>query len=167
MITAEISKEAEAARVLLLNVRDVLIGDDDAVEDVIEGETNFKEIAAKAVARLAEIDAMVEAISMQTKNLSARLTRLEAQGASIRAALVSAMATLDLTKLEIAQGTLSRKPTPPKVVVTDEALIPADFWKRPDPTLDRRALLAALKERQDIPGATLSNGGETLAVRWK
>lgn len=167
MITAELSKEAEAARVLLLNVREVLANDEDAVEDAIEGETNFKEAAARAITRLAEIDALAEAISIQTKNLSARLSRLEAQGDSIRAALTSAMGIMEVTKLELAQATISRRPTAPKVIVTDETAVPSQFWKRADPTLDKRALLAGLKDGLRVPGAELSNGGETLSVRWK
>lgn len=167
MITAEISREAEAARVLLLNVRELLANDEDAIEDAIEGETNFKEAAARAVTRLAEIDALAEAISIQTKNLSTRLHRLEAQGDSIRAALTSAMGLLEITKLELAQATISLKPTAPKVIVTDETAIHSQFWKRSDPTLDKRALMAALKDGLKVPGAELSNGGETLAVRWK
>lgn len=167
MITAEVNREAEAARVLLLNVREVLANDEDAVEDAIEGETNFKEAAAKAITRLAEIDALADAITIQKNNLSARLARLEAQGDSIRAALVSAMGVLDLTKLEVAQATISRRPTPPKVVITDETAVPSQFWKRADPTLDKRALLAGLKDGLKVPGAELSNGGETLSVRFK
>lgn len=163
----ELTRAAEAAKALIINVREVLAGDDEAIEDAIEGETNFKEAAARAVARLAEIDALAEAIKTQKDNLSARARRLDVQSDTIRAALVLAMSTADLTKLELPQATLSRKPTPPSIVVTDESAVPSTWWTRPDPTLDKRALLAALKDGQTIPGAELSNGGETISIRFK
>lgn len=166
-INQMLAEEAEAARVLLLNLRDVLAGDDDATEDAIEGETSFKDAAVKAVERLAEIDAMQDAIKSQRDNLAARAQRLDAQAGSIRAALVSALATANLSKLELPLATLSRKPTPPKAVPIDEAAIPTRFFKRADPKLDLRALLQALKDGETVPGAELSNGGETIAIRWR
>jgi len=59
------------------------------------------------------------------------------------------------------------KPTPPKTIIADEALIPARFWKPSDPKLDRAAVSAALKAGEIVPGATLGNGGFTLSVRVK
>lgn len=166
-ITQELSKEAEAAKALMANVRDVLAGDEDAIEDAIEGETNFKEACARAVARLAEIDALTDAIKAQRDSLDVRFKRLEQQGDNIRAALVAAMETAELAKLELAQATISRKAVAPKLTVTDEQAIPTHYFKRADPKLDRVALLSALKDKQIIPGAELSNGGETLAVRYR
>lgn len=162
-----LTREAEAARILLLNVRDVLAGDDDAVEDAIEGETNFKEAAGRAVERLAAIDALREAIKTQRNNLAARAERLEAQSESIRAALVSAMATADLAKLELAQATITRKATPPKVIVIDETALPADYWKRAEPKLDLKRLGEVLKAGHQVAGAEMTNGGETLQVRYR
>ena len=118
-IKHELTKEAEAARALLANVRDVLAGDDDAIEDAIEGETNFKEACAKAVERLAEIDALTDAIKVQRDSLEVRFKRLEQQGDNIRAALLAAMETAEVAKLELAQATITRKAVPPKVFVTD------------------------------------------------
>ncbi len=166
-IVRELTREAEATRILLLNLRDVLVGDDEATEDAIEGETSFKEAAAGAVARLADIEALCEAIKTQRDNLTARAQRLSAQSESIKAALVSALAQADLTKLELPQATVSRRPVPPKSVITSEADLPAQFWKRSDPTIDRAAVLAALKRGEPVPGAELSNGGETLQLRFK
>ena len=167
MIETELAREADAARALTLSVRELLAGDDDAIEDAIEGETNFKEAVAHAVARLAEIDALTDAIKTQRDNLAARAKRLDVQSGSIRAALIMAMETAGLTKLELAQATLSRKPLPSGLAVNDEASIPSEWWKRADPTLDKRALLSALKDGATIPGVALSNGGETIAIRFK
>lgn len=164
-VTHDLSREAEAARALLLNIKDVIGDDDDAAADAIEGETNFKEACARAVERLAELDAHDAALSAHLEKMRARRERLENQASCIRAALAAALAQADIKKLELPTATLSRRPVAQGLVVTDEAEIPAEFWKRGDPKLDRKTLLAALKDGKPIPGAALGNGGETISIR--
>jgi Siphovirus Gp157 len=52
-------------------------------------------------------------------------------------------------------------------LILDEAILPAKFWKAQDPKLDKKAVLDALKAKEDVPGASLSNGGETISIRVK
>jgi len=162
-----LSREAIAARTLLDNVRDILAGDDDAIEDAIEGETNLKEACVAALKRLSDIDAMLAALKTQADNLKARASRLDSQAETIRGALSAALAAGELRKLELPAATVSLRPTPPKVIVTDEAEIPGRFFVRADPRLDRKALLDALKAQETVPGAALGNGGETVSIRWR
>lgn len=158
--------EAEAARTLMLNLQDVFASDDDeqAREDVIEGETGLKEIIADAIDMLTELETLAEAVGKRIEDMRARKTRMEARVDLIRAAVASAMGVAGLRKLTLPTATLSLKPTPPKVVVNDESEIPSVFWSPQPPKLDKGALLKALKEGP-VEGSSLSNGGETLAVR--
>ena len=165
--TDEMWREAQSARVLLDNLRDVLGDDDDAAADAIEGETNFKEACAKAVERLAELDAHDTALQAHIEKMRSRRERLQTQAGAIRAALAAGLSQVGIKKLELPIATLSCRPIAAGLVITDEASIPAEFWKRGDPKLDRKALLAALKENHPIAGATLSNGGETIAILEK
>lgn len=160
-----IERETEAARCLLANVRDILADDEQATLDAVEGETHWLEAIESAVNRVSEVKAHQEAIGVQMKALAARKARFEAQGERIRAAILVAMADLDLKKLELPQATITRKPVPPKAQIINEAEIPARFWKPSDPTLDKKAVLDALKDKEDVPGAVLSNTSETLAIR--
>lgn len=163
-VAHDISRESEAARVLLANIRDVIGNDENAAADAIEGETNFNEACKAAVERLAELDAHDAAISAHIEKMRSRRERLQAQAGIIRAALAAGLSQAGIKKLELPTATLSRRPIAPGVIVTDEASIPAEFWKRGEPKLDRKALLSALKDKRDIAGATLSNGGETIAI---
>lgn len=167
MIVAELSREADAAAALIEHLRTLVAEPDEMIEDAIEGETNLKEALGKALARVSECEAMADAIKAQADALSARKRRLEAQADTIRAAILAAMSTAGLRKLELPAGTLSMKAVAPSLVITDEAAVPTQYWKRADPTLDKRALLSALKDQQTIPGAELSNGGETVTIRWR
>lgn len=163
-------REIEAARVLLASYRDILGDDAQAQADAVEGETDLHEALRPALVRLAEIDAMCAGIKSMTDHLGARKSRLEEQAKTLRVLLLAAMDVAGLKRFEADIATLTRKPTPKSVVTTDEAAIPSQFWKRGDPKLDKVALLAALKAADEsgepIPGAELSNGGETVQIKW-
>lgn len=155
----------EAAQALLANIRDVIGDDEEMALVAVEGETCLIEAIGAAVNRIAELNAHCEALETQAKALSERRSRFESQAASIKAAVFVAMGQAELRKLELPQATLSVRAVPPKAEVLDEAAIPPKFWKAQDPKLDRKALLDALKAKEFVPGATLSNGGETLAIK--
>lgn len=164
-LRTEIRNEGEAVAALLANIRDIIVDDEQAREDAIEGETNFKDVLSAAVARCAEIDALSEAIKAQSDKLRARRDRLENQAELLRVAITSAMQVAEIDKIELPSHTLTVKATPPKVLVTDESAIPSRFFVPQDPKLSLKAVGEALKAGESIPGATLSNGGSTLQIR--
>ena len=47
----------------------------------------------------------------------------------------------------------------------DESKIPATFWLQPDPVLDRKALLKALKGNEKVAGAELADSDVVLRIR--
>ena len=162
----QLQRETEAARVLRAQLLALADGDEEVVRDTIEGETNLHELIENVVADVASDCASVDGIKAHIEAMRGRKERLEARIESRRAAILNAMAIGEIKKMELAIATLTRKPTPPKVQTVDEALIPSEFWKRAEPTLDRKALLEALKDKREVPGASLSNGGESLMMRW-
>jgi hypothetical protein len=164
-LRTEIKNEGEAAAALLANIRDVVGNDEDAVQDAIEGETNFKELASEAVERIALLNVYMKSLDDGIAKLAARRDRFENQAALIKTALSAAMTTAEIDRLELPNATLSVKALPAKAVITDEALIPSKFWKPSDPKLDRKAVLDALKAGDAVSGAALSNGGTTLQIR--
>lgn len=157
--------EAEAAKALLANIRDVIGDDEQAAADAIEGETNLREIISEAIERITELEAFEKAIKDREKALKERRDRFARQAELLRTAVLLAMETAGIKKLEFDHATVSQRPTPPSVTVTDEADIPSRFWVPQDPKLDKKALLDALKAGVDVPGAELSNGGLTLSIR--
>ena len=157
--------EGDAAKALLANIRDVIGDDEDMVLTAVEGETSLIETIKQAVDRMAERDSHSETLNIQIKTLSERKSRFENQHDRVKAAVCVAMQHAELRKLELPTATLSIKAVPPKAEIIDEALVPSKFWKPQDPKLDKKALLDALKAKEDVPGAMLSNGGETLAIK--
>jgi hypothetical protein len=71
----------------------------------------------------------------------------------------------EIRTLDTPAGTVTRKAVPPSVLILEEAEIPAEFFKPQDPKLDKKAVAEALKAGKPVPGAAMSNGGETIAIR--
>lgn len=167
MLDRALSIEADAARALLANIKDIIGDDEEAAADAVEGETGLVEAIRDAVARVGELESLAEGLKAHTDTLYKRRKRLEEQAERIRSAVASAMEAGALKKLELDVATVSRKPVPPKATISNEADIPSKFWKPQAPKLDLKAVLDALKAKEDVPGASLSNGSETLAVRFQ
>jgi len=164
-VSRELHIQGQAAKALLLNIRGVVGEDEDMIATAVEGETNLIEAITEALDRVIEIEALEEAIATQQKTLASRKDRLGNQAERIRAAILNAMGSADLKKLELPKATLTRKATPAKVVITSEADLPSKFLiEKTELKPDRKALLEALKSGA-VPGAELSNGGEQLSIR--
>lgn len=166
-IKRNLELEAEAARSLLLNIRAIVADDEEATVDAIEGETNLIEAIGFAVDRVSELEAFSEATKGRLDALKARRDRFERQAENIRTALLVALGTIGMKKIELAQATLACRQVPPKASITAEADIPPQFWKPQPPKLDLKSITEALKAQTAVPGATLTNGGETISIRFK
>ena len=165
--TRDLQREIEAAN----NLREQLaaIGDEDLTRDMIEGETSLIEMVDAMVKQDGEDAAHVASIKKYGEDLSNRQKRIEDRIEVRRGLLAKAMEIAGRDKIETATGTISLGVNPVSAIVTDEAAIPSEFFEQPAPKLNKRALLAALKEKRatggEIPGATLSNGGARVTIR--
>jgi hypothetical protein len=159
-------KEGEAVR----SLRGALLGMDPGEDvqlllDMIEGETSFCEALDKLLLAIAEDQALEGGALQAAEALTARAERFARRAETARALIEQAMLVADLPKLERPTATLSLVRRPPKLDVAEEADIPAEFWKLGDPKLDKKALLAALKDGRTVPGACLSNCPPSLTIR--
>lgn len=163
--TRDLEIQMAAVRIIREQVV-ALAGDDpDFIRDAIEGETSINEIIAALAEADGEDDAILEGIAAYQKKLAERKSRIESRKDVRRALIGSAMELAELKKLETPAATISLKAVPPKAIITDESQIPSDYFETPPPKLNKTAVAAALKEGRDIPGATLSNGSTTIAIR--
>jgi hypothetical protein len=161
----DLTRQAQAVQQLLAAYKDIIADDEDFASDVIEGQTDFVEIVNAMVAREGEDAAMIEGIEAYIHTLLSRSVRINARIERRRNALLSAFQTAGIKTLRCSLATVGLRSTPPKVIPTNEALIPDEFWRPRDPVLDKKALAAALKSGATVPGAELSNGGVTISIR--
>lgn len=163
----ELYRETAAAKVLLAQIADIIGDDEEAAAHAVEGETQLLEAIDLAVQQLVDDMAAIKGLNDYIEKMTARKERLQDRVASFRVALAVAMGQAGRKKIEHPAVTLSLRSVAPSVSVTDEAAIPSKFWKPSDPKLDKRAVLDALKAKETVPGCVLSNGGQTIALKWE
>ena len=162
---ASLHREIEAARALMANMADLLGDDAELAADTIEGQTSLHEALGRAVARVLELNGLMNGVVGMIATLQDRGERLEKQRETLRTMIAVGMEVGQIKRLELPAATISLRAVPPKVEITNEAEIPLAFWKPAEPKLDKKALLDALKDKQAIPGATLSTGGASINIR--
>ena len=133
----------------------------------LESETNLPEMVCKIYDAILEYDIYASGLKSKIEDLSERKTRIERSAETLRGVIFIAMEKANLQKVSHICATLSIKKTARQTVINDEMLIPSDYWKRPDPELDKSKIKEDLKAGVDIPGCTLSNGGAALSIRVK
>lgn len=147
-----------------------LAGDDvdpQALLDTLEGETELHEACLVVAESVQEHEDLAAALAIRIQDLTARKSRLEASADTLRNIILMAMERAGLDTIKGPLATLSKRTVAPSLVVEQDEMIPARFFKAADPKLDRKALKAALDAGEVIPGARLSNGGIGLTIRTK
>ena len=84
----------------------------------------------------------------------------------VKAAIQKEMEDMDVTKVQLYNVDLELAAKAPTLVVKDEKIIPED-WFKTERRLDKRGLLKAIKDGEEIDGAMLSNGGINLRLKWR
>lgn len=162
---ADLTKERRAAEALRDTLSKMPEVDESTLRDTIEGETGLHEAIAEVVALLTDTENSIFGLTGHVTAMQIRLARYKQRADFLRAAIEQAMVVGEVSRLELPTCTLSLGRRAPGLVITDEAMIPAEFWKAQDPALDKAALKEALKDKKAIPGATLGNGSVSLTIR--
>lgn len=160
-------REAQAVASLRASLAAVDADDEALLLDTIEGETGLFEVIDAIIGRMVENRVMIAGLESVISDLETRKARYDQRIKADRTLIEQAMMIADLPKIERPAATLSLANRPPKALVEEESSIPPQFWKTGAPTLDKAALLAALKDGETIPGARLDNAAPSLTARFK
>ena len=183
--TAEdLARQAAAAASLIEYLKDVDEDDDDLVQDSIEGETDFLETIDRVLEMEAEAVMMADALKERIAKMTARKKRFEDRKGWLRGILEMAMAQANGDRplpftLQTAAATVSLKTGRMTITVTDEALLPAMFWRTPDPVVDKAKLneyVADVLDQADVtdddadakelpPGVEVTPPGVAVGIR--
>ena len=166
----KIAREIEAAKAL----KAALGADaDDAelLQDMIEGETSLLEMISAVLELIQQDQELIDGIKKRADDMSARKERIEWRQSGRRAKIEQALLIFGERKLELPECTLSLRKNASKLRIYSEDEVPSQFWKRKDPTIDRKSLTAALRglseNDEPIPGAMLEPSPDSLAIRRK
>lgn len=162
--TSKVSKELAKYADLRAQLEAMEI-DPVAIVDTLEGETDLNEAVLELVNEIQEREANALALKSREQSIRDRRTRLEKGVETLRSVILQTMDTAGLKSIKGDIATLTMRETPGKLLITDESLIPSDYWEAQDPKLNRKSLVAALDDGSSIPGAEISNGGISLTIR--
>jgi hypothetical protein len=133
------------------------------VADTIEASGLTDALQEKAqgvelVARAAEMHC--PAIDAEIARLQALKARRQKIAQGLRDYLKLNMEAAGIERIDSPLFCLSIKKNPPAVEVLEEMDVPTAFWVQPppkvqDPRIDKKAVAAAIKAGQDVPGARL------------
>jgi hypothetical protein len=103
------------------------------------------------------------AIGERIETLRSRQTRFEQREEFQRKLAQRVMEAAGLRKAEMAEATLSIRPASQAVRIIHPDFIPEQFWRvKREPNVSQ--IKTALKAGQHVPGASLSNAADTLAI---
>lgn len=162
MVSANVVRETEAARDL---IRALMLDDAELSHDMIEGETGLFEAVAAAIGEIDDCDVISAGCREKEAQFADRRARAERRVERLRGLIEQAMAVAELPTIKLPTATLTVKTLPPKPLIEDEALVPSEFWRQPDPVLDRAKINSAVKDGATIPGVTRTNGQVSLQIR--
>ena len=141
--------------------------DEATLADTLEGMSGELEEKAQNVVFFARnLEATAAAIKEAEAQMAARRKALEKRAEGLRRYVFSSMQLAGVTKIECPYFRLSIQNNPPAVDVFEADLVPLEYMVQPEtPPMapDRKAIAAALKAGQDVPGCRLTQG-QRLAV---
>lgn len=137
-----------------------LLESEDVDLEVIEStllslEAAFEEKADGIASIMKSLDAEAEAIKAEEVRLAARRKAAENRKEWLKWYLEREMERSGLSKVKTPKFTVSLQLNPPSVEVLDPGVIPSNFWKVPEPQLDKKSIVQAFKEGQLIDGVRL------------
>jgi hypothetical protein len=142
-------------------------GDDTALVDTVSGMSNLPEMIQAVVRSIGDDEALLDGLGPYIDGLKERFMRIKARAQAKRECVETAMVRADLKKIEFPEATLVLAKRFPKVIVTDESIIPPAYFSTPAPVLSKSMLAGALKDGIEVPGAMLGNGSMSLTLRRK
>jgi hypothetical protein len=166
MFERKIAIEAQAAKLLRERLIAAYGEDDEMIRDMIEGETSLHEAISKATFELAAVEGEKEGIEAAIGKMKQRLERYCNRAERIRAAIEEAMVAATIGSIKTPCATLSIRPSPPRLEITDISALPRDLMTFPAPVPNKNEIKAALKNGVAVPGVVLSNSPPVLSVRF-
>lgn len=143
------------------------VATDDERQEIAERVSEYLQVAQEKRDRfcafLAHLEGQEELCKAEEERIAARRRRFSNMRERLEGYAISTMENLGVRKLEGKTATLSLRLKPPSVVILNPAEIPERFMvEKITRSEDRNAIKAAIKAGEDVPGATLAIGGNSL-----
>lgn len=159
-VAAEYRQMAEALADLDLDEQTIIDTLDAESGALVEKGTNVGFV-------IRNLEANAAAIKEAEQQMAARRKALENRAARLRRYLLDGMRLAGIQRIDSPYFAIKIAKNPPAVDVFQPELVPDTFRVQPEPpppTIDKKAIAAALKAGQDVPGCVLTQG-ERVDIR--
>jgi hypothetical protein len=135
---------------------------EEVIADTLEslgGELQTKATSVAAFVR--NLEASAAAIKEAEAHMAARRKAIENRAARVKDYLLANMMVAGIQKIESPYFKLAVRENPPAVEIYEPGLIPSGYMVTPEPpppAPDKKAIAAALKSGEDVPGCKLTRG---------
>jgi hypothetical protein len=137
----------------------------DGLEDTIEAlDGTFEEKVENCVKAWRNLIAYRDACKAEAYRLTDRANSFDKKAEALKSYIEVMMLRAGKDKVKTATFTLNIQNNPESVDITDQSMIPPQFWKQPEPVLDKQAIKDALKSNLPVPGAQLKQT-QSLRIR--
>ncbi|ADE16996.1 Gp157 family protein (plasmid) [Nitrosococcus halophilus Nc 4] len=132
----------------------------EVIADTLEGLQGAFEIKARHVAAyIRSIEAEASAIKEARKAMEQRERSMVRHAERLRGYLETQMERTGITRIGDPELLLKIQPSPPKVVIDDEKLVPVEYKEdRVETVVLKSEISKALKAGEQVPGAHLEQG---------
>jgi hypothetical protein len=148
---------------MLLDKHPELIDDVDLRADMLEGSTDLHAIMERLLTEEREANELIAVVGNRIENLSARRAMFRSRQTSLRDVMMEILQRADLRKIALPEATVSITRRGPAVQIIDDTLVP-DAYCRFKREVSKTAIKDAINAGEEVPGAVLDNGSETLRI---
>lgn len=141
-----------------------LADDEVLLRDMVEGSTDAQRILENLVEDICTARSLAKAARERAEAIRNRAARYDRQEEAFGKLALRLMEAMGERKFSCGEATLSIRQNPPSVVIVDEAALP-EWAIRIKREPNKSAIKDRLKAGDEVAGAALSNGGESLSVR--
>ncbi len=132
--------------------------------DTLDGETDAGDLIDHLLASSQDDAALAEAVKAEIKALSSRASRIAARANAKKKTLGLILDATGQKKVERPRGTVSKIAGRMSVEITDSDAVPTQLCKTTI-TPDKAAIKKQIEAGEDVPGARLVRGEDSISVR--
>ena len=139
----------------------------EVITDTIDGMSEgFEEKAVALYQVTDEMDSDTLVIDDMIAKLQERKKHIKAKQSGMRGYILESMQNTGITKISCPFFTISIAKTPAKLIIDDEESVPDEYISiKTVVAPDKKAITAALRAGDDVPGCHLSEQGESIRIK--
>jgi len=135
--------------------------DEQTLADTLESISGDVELKATNIGYvIRNIESLVASMRAAEADMAARRKAAEARIERVKHYLLDGLQLAGIKKVTGPAFSVTVRDNPPSVVIDEQGLIPAEYWRQPEPpppAVDKVKLKEVLKSGVEIPGAHLSS----------